>query len=171
MVKYPGTETAMIASHERAGLCRAQQELYACEPYHSLTLFMRFPSSLTTDANKERDDETEGAPGTTMQRWTQRRRHYKEGKKGRIGKQRALLSSDGQRGLTSLAATIDQHHEWLSEVFHGCIARAVPKLRRVWTNGSVIHRDIGIEVTEVTNGFWIQRVISIKVMYYTDQTK
>ena len=112
---------------------------------------MHSHSSSTTDANKESDDETEGA-GTTKRRWTQRRRHYKEGKEGRIGKLRALLSGDGRRGATSLVATIDQHRERFSEVFHGCIARAVPKLRRASTNGSVIHRDIGIKVTVGTNG-------------------
>ena len=115
-------------------------------------MFVLFLS--TPDANKERDDETVGA-GTTKQRWTQRRRHYKEGKKGRNGKQRAILSSDGRRGATSIAATrIDQHREWFSEVFHGCIARAVPKLRRASTNGSVIHSDIGIKVTVETNGLY-----------------
>ena len=128
--------------------------MYTGEPYRYLTLFMLFFFSLTTDANKEADDETVGA-GTTNRRWTQRRRHYEDWKEGRIGKRRALLSSDGRRGATSLAATIDQHREWFSEVFHGCIARAVPKLRRAWTNGFVLHRDIGIEVTDGTNGFVI----------------
>ena len=113
--------------------------------------FHAFPLLLDDSANKETDEETVGA-GTTKQRWTQRRRHYKEGKEGRIGKLRALLSSDGRRGATSLAATIDQHREWFSEVFHGRTARAVPKLRRAWTNGFAIHRDIGIEVTDGTNG-------------------